>query len=54
MRPILGHILTFPDPPLPKINNNHQYNTEVTNRYYSHTFPTILVLIGRIILSKKC
>ena len=38
---ILGHILTFPDPPLPKTNNNHQYNTQVTARYHCYTFPTI-------------
>ena len=54
MRPSLGHILTFPDPPLPKTNNNHQYNTQVTARYHCHTFPTIWFLIGRIIWSKKC
>ena len=33
-RPILGHILTFPDPPLPKTINIHQYNTQVTARYH--------------------
>ena len=54
MRPSLGHILTFPDPPLPKTNNNHQYNTQVTAKYHCYTFPTIWFLIGRIIWSKKC
>ena len=51
---IIYYILTFPDLPLPKTNNNHQYNTQVTARYHCHTFPTIWFLIGRIIWSKKC
>ena len=53
-RPSLSHILTFPDPQLPKTNNNHRYNTHVTARYHCYTFPTIGFLIGRIIWSKKC
>ena len=41
MRPILGHILTFPDPPLPKTNNNHQYNTSQVPLLYlpNHLIP---------------
>ena len=53
-RPILGHILTFPDPPLPKTYNDHQYNTQVTARYHCYTFPIIWFLIERIIWSKNC
>ena len=53
MRPSLGHILTFPDPPLTKTNNNHQHNTQVTAKYHCYTFPTIWFLIGRIIWSKN-
>ena len=53
MRSILGYILTFPDPPLPKTNNNHQYNTQVTAMYHWYTFLAIWFLIGRIIWSKN-